>query len=360
MGAKMEKILIEANETIKKPELSDSLLFGRTFAPHIFEMNYDEELGGWHSPTIKNFSNLNLNPAAMVLHYGQSIFEGMKAYKQESGKIALFRPEENMARLNRSAKKMCIPQIDEEFVLSALKELIKLDQDWIPTKDGFALYIRPVVFGTDPVLGVKASDGYKFLIILSPVGPYYPQGFKPVPIFVSTEHVRAVRGGVGDCKTAGNYAASLSAQRDAKKLGFTQVLFLDAIERKYVEEVGAMNFFVQFKDEIATPNLSGSILPGITRKSVIQILRDWGYNVNERQISIDEIIDAHKNGNLVELFGTGTAAVISSISRLKYLDTEIHFSDEHPGELGTKLYKELTDIQYGRKEDTRNWMTYVD
>ena len=295
-----------------------------------------------------------------MLHNGKSIFEWLKAYKQNSGRIALFRPEKNLERLNRSAEKMCIPQIDEGFVLSALKDLIKLEQDWIPTKDGFSLYIRPVVFGTDPALGVKAAASYKFLIILSPVGPYYPQGFKPVPIFVSTEHVRAVRGGVGDCKTAGNYAAGLSAQRDAKKLGFTQVLFLDAIERKYVEEVGAMNFFVRFKDEVATPNLNGSILPGITRMSVLEILRSWGYNVNERQISIDEIMEAHKKGTLVELFGTGTAAIISSISRLRYKDNEIHFSDEHSGELSTKLYKELTDIQYGRKEDVHNWMTYID
>jgi len=356
----MENILIETNETAQKVEISENLLFGKTFTTHVFEMNYDEEQGGWHSPTIKKFQDLQLSPAALVLHYGQSIFEGLKAYKQDSGRIALFRPEKNMERLNRSAAKMCIPQIDKDFVLSALKDLIKLDKDWIPTKDGFSLYIRPVVFGTDPALGVKAAESYKFLIILSPVGPYYPQGFKPVPIFVSTEHVRAVRGGVGDCKTAGNYAASLSAQQDAKKLGFTQVLFLDAIERKYVEEVGAMNFFVQFKDEVATPNLGGSILPGITRASVIDILRSWGYNVNERQISIDEIMEAHKNGTLIELFGTGTAAIISSISRLKYKDNEIHFSDEHAGELGTKLYKELTDIQYGRKEDVHNWMTYID
>ncbi len=356
----MEGILIETNNTKTKVEFEDNLLFGRTFTPHVFEMNYNEKMGGWHSPTIKKFENLQLSPASLVLHYGQSIFEGLKAYKQDSGRVALFRPEKNLERLNRSAEKMCIPQIDKEFVLSALKDLIELEQDWIPTKEGHSLYIRPVVFGTDPVLGVKASDGYKFLILLSPVGPYYPEGFKPVPIFVSTEHVRSVVGGVGDCKTAGNYAASLSAQRDAKKLGFTQVLFLDAIERKYVEEVGAMNFFVQFKDEVATPNLSGSILPGITRMSVLEILRDWGYNVNERQISIDEIMEAHNNGTLVELFGTGTAAIISSISKLKYKDTEIHFSDEHPGELGTKLYKELTDIQYGRKDDVHNWMTYID
>ncbi len=356
----MEDILIETTETMQKVELSENLLFGRTFTPHVFEMNYDENKGGWHSPTIKSFSNLQLNPAAMVLHYGQSIFEGMKAYKQVSGNIALFRPEKNMERLNRSAEKMCIPQIDKEFVLEALKDLIKLDQDWIPTKEGFSLYIRPVVFGTDPVLGVKASEGYKFLIILSPVGPYYPQGFKPVPIYVSTEHVRSVRGGVGDCKTAGNYAASLSAQRDAKRKGFAQVLFLDALERKYVEEVGAMNFFVQFDDEVATPNLSGSILPGITRLSVLQILKDWGYNVSERQISIDEILRAHNNGKLIELFGTGTAAVISSISKLQYKDSVINFGDEHAGDLGTRLYQELTDIQYGRTEDIHNWITYVD
>jgi len=340
--------------------LPENLVFGKVFTPHIFEMEYLAEYGEWINPSIKKLQNMEMNPASLVLHYGQAIFEGLKAYKQRDGRIAIFRPEQNFLRFNRSAKKMCIPEIDVDLVMNALKDLIRLDQDWIPTKPGHSLYIRPVAFATDAALGVKPGENYRFTIILSPVGPYYPQGFKPVPILATDKYVRAVRGGVGDCKTAGNYAASLGAQVEAKKQGFSQVLFLDALEQKYVEEVGTMNFFVQFKDEVATPNLSGTILPGVTRKSVIQILKEWGYNMNERPISINEIVDAHESGNLVELFGTGTAAIISSISKLKYNDTEILFDDENAGELGTKLYKELTDIQYGITQNTRDWLTYLD
>jgi branched-chain amino acid aminotransferase len=340
--------------------LPENLIFGKIFTPHIFEMDFHANVGMWSNPSIKKLHKMEMNPASLVLHYGQAIFEGLKAYKQVDGRIAIFRPEENFMRFNRSAKKMCIPEIDTDFVMDALKELVKLDQDWIPTKPGHSLYIRPVAFATDAALGVKPGENYKFVIILSPVGPYYPEGFRPVPILVTDQYVRAVRGGVGDCKTAGNYAASLYAQMEAKKQGYTQVLFLDALERRYVEEVGTMNFFIQFGDEVATPNLTGTILPGITRKSVLQILREWEYNVSERQISIDEIIESHHNGNLVELFGTGTAAIISSISKLKYKDQLILFNEEYAGELGTKLYNELTDIQYGRKEDSRNWLTFVD
>ncbi|NOX17022.1 MAG: branched-chain amino acid aminotransferase [Chlorobi bacterium] len=352
----MSDIIVEKSSV----ELPENLIFGKILTPHVFEMDYSGKDGQWINPAIKELKNLELSPAAMVFHYGQAIFEGLKAYKRVDGKIGLFRPEKNFERLNRSARRMCIPEFDEEMVLNALKELIKLDQDWIPTKPGYSLYIRPLVFGMDPLLGVKPSQDYKFIIMLSPVGPYYPEGFKPVPILATDKYVRAVRDGVGDCKTAGNYAASLYAQVEAKKQGFTQVLFLDAIEKKYVEEVGTMNFFVHFKDEVATAKLNGSILPGITRLSVLQILKEWNYNVSERNISIDEIFEAHENGNLVELFGTGTAAVISSISKLKYRDNEILFDQEEPGELGMRLYKELSDIQYGVKEDTRNWITYVE
>jgi len=347
---------IEKQSEVQLPE---NLVFGKNFTTHYFEMDYDTAKG-WHSPTIKKFGNFEISPAALVFHYGQAIFEGLKAYKHANGRIALFRPEENIRRMNRSAKRLCMPELDMDLAMTALKELIKLEKDWIPTKPGHSLYIRPLMFATDPYLGVKPGDQYKFMIMLSPVGPYYPEGFKPVPILATDKYVRAVKKGVGDCKTAGNYAASLLAQREAIKEGYTQVLWLDAIEQKYIEEVGTMNIFIQFKDEIATPMLTGSILPGVTRKSVIQILRDWGYNMNERMVGIDEVIEGYSNGNLKEVFGTGTAAIISSISKLKYKDNVLKFSDEHAGELGTKLYEEILGIQYGEKEDKFGWINYVE
>ncbi len=353
-------ITYEIKDEKRKVELPENLVFGRIFTPHIFEMDYDEALGGWHSPRIKEFENLSLSPAAMVLHYGQAIFEGLKAYKQEDGKVVIFRPRKNLERMNNSATRLCMPNIDEDFVLNAMKELVKLDKDWIPTKQGHALYIRPLMIATDPVLGVRPADNYKFLIMLSPVGPYYPEGFKPVPIMATDKYVRSVRKGVGDCKVAGNYAGSLAAQKEAIAEGYTQVLWLDAIEQKYIEEVGTMNIFVRFKDEVATPPLQGSILPGITRLSVIQILKDWGYNIKERLIPIQEVIDRYNDGSLLEVFGAGTAAVISSVSKLKYHDTVLKLTEEEPGELGAKLFKEITDIQYGRISDRYNWLETVD
>ena len=355
----MSEIIFADKEQNADVEIPENLVFGKTFTDHVFEMDYNTEKG-WHNPTIKKYGNFEMSPAAMVLHYGQAIFEGLKAYKHDDGKIALFRPGKNFERLNRSAKRMCIPEIDIEFALNALKQLIKLDEKWIPTKPGHSLYIRPLIFANDPYIGVKPSDTYKFIIMLSPVGPYYPQGFKPVPILVTDKYVRAVRKGVGDCKTAGNYAASLLAQREAVKEGYTQVLWLDAIEQKYIEEVGTMNIFIRFKDEIATPMLTGSILPGVTRMSVIELLKDWGMNINERMISIDEVEEAYKNNTLVEVFGTGTAAIISSVSKLKYNETTMQFDENNAGELATKLYKEILGIQYGTKEDKHGWMQYIE
>lgn len=356
----MENIIYEIAERENLVEIPEKLIFGRTFTDHVFEMDYDEALGGWHSPTIKKRTKLELSPAAMVLHYGQSIFEGLKAYKHNDGRIALFRPEKNIERLNNSAERMCIPKVDPKLVLDAMLELVKLEQNWIPTLPGHALYIRPVVFATDPFLGVKPASNFKLVILLSPVGPYYPEGFKPVPILATDQYVRAVRKGVGDCKTAGNYAASLAAQREAIKQGYTQVLWLDAIHLKFLEEVGTMNIFVKFKNEIATPNLTGSILPGVTRLSVLQILRDWGMNVNERMIGIDEIVTRYENGSLEEMFGTGTAAVISCVGRLKYKDKILKMCEDVGGDFSKKLYDEITGIQYGRIEDRYNWLTYIE
>ncbi len=356
----MENIIYEIAERESNVEIPEKLIFGRTFTDHVFEMDYDDALGGWHSPTIKKRTKLELSPAAMVLHYGQAIFEGLKAYKHDDGRIALFRPEKNIERLNNSAVRMCIPPVDPKLLLKAMLQLVKLEQDWIPTLPGHALYIRPVVFATDPFLGVKPASNFKLVIMLSPVGPYYPEGFKPVPILATDQYVRAVRKGVGDCKTAGNYAASLAAQREAIKQGYTQVLWLDAIHLRYLEEVGTMNIFVKFKNEIATPSLTGSILPGVTRLSALQILRDWGMNVNERMIGIDEIITRYENGSLEEMFGTGTAAVISCIGRLKYKDKVLKMCEDTGGDFSKKLYDEITGIQYGRIEDRYNWLTFID
>jgi len=356
----MDSIKYLEVETSSDVRIPENLVFGKNFTTHYFEMDYDSSKGGWHSPTIKKFADFNISPAALVFHYGQSIFEGLKAYKHADGKIALFRPDENIKRMNRSAKRLCMPEVDMDLALTALKELVHLEKDWIPTKEGHSLYIRPLMFADDPYIGVKAGEQYKLMIMLSPVGPYYPEGFKPVPILVTDKYVRAVRKGVGDCKTAGNYAASLLAQREAIKEGYAQVLWLDAIDQKYIEEVGTMNIFMHFKDEVVTPMLTGSILPGVTRMSVIQILKDWSYNINERMISIDEVVEGSKNGNLIEIFGTGTAAIISSVSKLKYHETIMKYSDEHAGELGTKLYEEILGIQYGVREDKHNWLTYID
>ena len=360
MVTDMNELNIDILERESKVVLPENLVFGKIYTDHVFEMDYDPEFGGWYNATIKNFSKVELHPAAISLHYGQSIFEGLKAYKQIDGRNALFRPEKNIERMNRSAKRMCMPEIDASFVLNSLLELIKLERDWIPTRPGHSLYIRPIMFATEPLLGVRASETYKLIIMLSPVGPYYPEGFKPVPILVTDKYVRAVRKGMGEAKTAGNYAAGMLAQKEAKKEGYSQVLWLDGIEQKYIEEVGAMNIFISFKDEVATPALNGSILPGITRMSVIQLLKDWNYNINERLVSIQEVLEAYVSKNLVEIFGTGTAAVISSISKLKFNEKLLMFDEVRPGELGTKLYEELTGIQYGKKEDKHGWMTYLD
>lgn len=360
MVINMNDLNIEILERDTKVILPEKLIFGKIYTDHIFEVDYDEDLGGWYNPTIKQFENINLSPAAMVFHYGQSIFEGLKAYKQDNGRVALFRPNKNVERLNNSARRMCIPEIDPDFVLKAMLELVRIDKDWIPTRPGHSLYIRPVMFASEPLLGVRSAVNFKLIIMLSPVGPYYPEGFKPVPIYATDKYARAVRKGIGEAKTAGNYAASLMGQHEAKKEGYSQVLWLDAIEQKYLEEVGAMNIFVRFKNEVTTPMLTGSILPGITRMSVLEILKDWKYNTTERMISLQEVIDEYKAGNLIEMFGTGTAAVISSVSKLKFNDQLLQFSETEAGELGTKLYNELAGIHYGRVEDKHKWMTYID
>lgn len=340
-------------------QLPENLVFGKLFTRHMFEMNYCNHEQGWTEPAIKPFENLSLSPATTVFHYGQAIFEGLKAFKTVDGRIAMFRPDKHFQRLNNSAKKLCIPQTDSGLLIEALKELIKVEKNWVPSKNGTSLYIRPFIFGSDPFIGVHPSRQYKLLIILSPVGAYYPEGFKPVKILTQDDYVRAVRKGLGDCKTSANYAASLYAGEMAQEKGFTQVLWLDGVEQKYIEEVGTMNIFIRFKDEIVTPKLTGSILPGITRMSVLEMLKGWGENVTERLISIDEVIEEYEKGNVLEIFGTGTAAVISPVGSLTFKDKEMVINNGQPGEMSLKLFDAITDIQYGRAEDTHSWMYYI-
>lgn len=340
-----------------KPD-ADKLGFGKYFTDHMFTMDYTEGRG-WHDAQITPYGPLSLDPAAMVLHYGQAVFEGLKAYRGEDGRILLFRPNRNFARLNRSDDRICMPPIDEDFALYALCQLIKLDKDWVPGEPGTSLYIRPFVFATEAMLGVRPSSSYKFIILLSPVGSYYPQGINPTNIYIEDNYVRAVRGGVGETKAAANYAISLKAQVKAHEDGFEQVLWLDALERKFIEEVGAMNVFFKIGGELVTPELSGSILPGITRDSVIQLARSWGVTVTERKFSVFELFEANERGTLEEAFGSGTAAVISPVGKFKWSNTVITVGDGGIGPLTRRLYDELTGIQYGRVKDGFGWVKEV-
>jgi branched-chain amino acid aminotransferase len=295
----------------------------------------------------------------MVFHYGQAIFEGLKAYKAKDGRILLFRPDMNMKRINLSNERMSIPPIDEEAAVEAVKTLVGIDRDWIPTEPGTSLYIRPFIIATDPYLGVRASNTYKFMIILSPSGAYYPTGLNPVKIMIENDYVRAVKGGTGFAKTPGNYASSLKAQEVAHEKGYVQVLWLDGVERKYIEEVGSMNVFFKLGDEVVTPSLDGSILPGITRNSVIHLLKHWGVKVTERKLTVQELFDAHANGKLTEAFGTGTAAVISPIGELNWNGSVIKLTDGRIGDLSARLYDTITGIQNGVVEDEFYWMVEV-
>ena len=355
----MEQIIVNSRERTKKIEFPDALGFGKIFTDHIFEMDYTKDRG-WYSPIIKPLENIAMHPGTMFIHYGQTVFEGLKAYKTKDDDVLLFRPDEHFKRLNRSARRICIPEIDVNFMVNALKELVNLERDWIPTGEGESLYIRPFVYGSSPFLGVNPASTYKLIILLSPVGAYYPEGFKPIKILVQDDYVRAVRKGLGECKTPANYAASLLAAEKAMKQGYTQVLWLDGLKQKNIEEVGTMNIFINMKDEIVTPKLNGSILPGITRKTVIQLLQEWDMNIVERDISIDEVIDKYEAGDLLGVFGTGTAAVISSVGWMTYQDKKMVINGGKAGELALKLFKEITSIQYGIEEDRHNWIYKVE
>ena len=351
------EIRVEKTKSPKaKPDFKN-LGFGKYFTDHMFLVDYVEG-EGWKDARIVPYGPLEIDPSCMVLHYGQEIFEGMKAYPCD-GKILLFRPEMNARRMNSSAERLCMAQIPEELFIEGVSELVKVDRDWIPTEEGTSLYIRPFMISTQNGLGVHASMSYQFIVILSPVGAYYPEGLNPVKIYVEDEYVRSVKGGTGFTKCGGNYAASIIAQSKAADKGYTQVLWLDGIERKYVEEVGTMNVMFKIDGEVVTPKLEGSVLPGVTRNSCLELLREMGLSVSERKLSIDELVAAYKAGKLEEAFGTGTAAVISPIGELYYEGERMVIGGGKIGPVSQKLYDTLTGIQWGKIKDTLGWVREV-
>lgn len=342
-----------------KPRVADDQLgFGRVFTDHVLLMNYTPG-AGWHQARIEPYGPLSLDPSTIVFHYGQSVFDGLKAFRTPSDEVVLFRPQHHLRRLNISAARLCIPPIDEAFTLHALQELVRVDADWVPRTPGCSLYIRPTIIATDPALSVHPAQTYLFFTLLSPVGAYYPEGFQPVKILVEDRYVRAVSGGLGAAKTPANYAASLLAAEEAQAAGFTQVLWLDGIEHRYIEEVGSMNIFFVIDEEIVTPPLQGSILDGVTRDSVLRLARSWGIRTAERRISIDDILAAHAAGKLTEVFGTGTAAVISPVCELFYKGFSIVINDRKVGPWTQRIYDTLTAIQWGTAPDPLSWMVPV-
>jgi branched-chain amino acid aminotransferase len=353
------EITITRTTAPKTKPSTEGIPFGTYFSDHMFLMNYTQGQG-WHDARIVPYGPLSLEPTTMVLHYAQEIFEGLKAYRTADGKIQLFRPTENIARMNRSAEKLCIPQVPEDIYLQALKTLVEVDKDWVPSEPDTSLYIRPFIFATDPHLGVHVAHTYLFCIVTSPVGSYYPEGLNPVKIAIESREVRAVRGGTGFAKCGGNYAASLHAGAVAEAKGFSQVLWLDGVEQKYIEEVGAMNVMFKINGKIVTPSLAkGTVLPGITRKSVLEVLKDWGYEIEERDLSVDELIAAAEDGSLEEAWGTGTAAVISPIGQIIYQDKEHTINNFQIGALTQKLYDTVTGIQWGKQADPYGWVVPV-
>jgi branched-chain amino acid aminotransferase len=349
--------LVPKNERKEKPLDVLQVSFGTVFSDHMFSMRHNG--GNWTDFRIHPFGPLSLSPAALCLHYGQGIFEGMKAYRRGE-KVLLFRPEMNFKRLNVSAERMVMPTIDVNFALHSLMELLKIDSEWVPQVPGSSLYIRPTMIATEPKLGVRPSQEYLYYVILGPVGPYFKEGFAPVKIYVSDKLVRAVRGGTGAVKASGNYAASLLAGKDASKVGYSQVLWLDALENRFLEEVGTMNIALRFDDEVATPPLSGSILPGITRDSVLTLCNDYGYTVNERPISIDEVIDGIQSGKVKEMFGCGTAAIIAPVGSLWYKNQPYEIANGKTGELTQRLFDDLIGIQSGERDDPHDWVVPVE
>ncbi|SUK17198.1 branched-chain amino acid aminotransferase [Staphylococcus agnetis] len=353
-----DKIQFQQREQLKEKPDQSSLTFGKVFTDYMLSFEYSIDKG-WHDLKIIPYGPIELSPAAQCIHYGQSVFEGLKAYKHDD-EVVLFRPEENFKRINMSLSRLKMPEVDEALLLEGLKQLIDIERDWVPQGEGQSLYIRPYVFATQEGLGVHPSHEYRLLIILSPSGSYYGgDSLRPTKIYVEDEYVRAVRGGVGYAKVSGNYAASLLAQSNANAEGFDQVLWLDGVEQKYVEEVGSMNIFFVIDGKVVTPELNGSILPGITRKTVLELAKSLGYEVEERRVAIDELYQYHKEGRLQEVFGTGTAAVISPVGELLFKDEKIVINDNQTGPITQKLYDHYTGIQSGKLEDPYGWRVVV-
>lgn len=337
----------------QKPE-SKGLRFGTVMTDHMFIMDYTDEKG-WHDGRIVPYGPISLDPAAVVFHYGQEMFEGLKAYETAEGRVQLFRPDMNAKRTNNTNDRLCIPPIDEELFVEAVKAIVKVDKDWIPKGEGTALYIRPFIIATEPFLGVRRATEYKFMIILSPVGPYFVNGLAPTKMYVEDEYVRAVKGGTGEAKCGGNYAASLKAQEIAHEKGYEQILWLDGIHRKYIEEIGAANAFFVIGDEVVTSELNGSILPGITRNSIIALCKHKGYKVSERKISIDELEEAYKAGQLKEMFASGTAAIVSPVGELLYKGERMIINNNEIGPIAQEMYDTIYGIQTGKIEDFMGW-----
>jgi len=351
----MEELKITRAAVLKEKPKSSDLVFGQSFTDHMFLLDYDSGKG-WHTPRIVPYGPLQIDPAAKCLHYGQEIFEGLKAYRTGDGSIQLFRPMDNIRRLNRSCARMCIPVIPEELALQGILELVRLEADWVPREQDTSLYIRPFIIANDGALGVHASHKYLYAVIVCPVGAYYPEGLNPIKIYVEGEDVRAVKGGIGMAKTGGNYAASLRAAARAEDKGYSQVLWLDGVHHKYIEEVGSMNVMFKIDGKVVTPDLNGSVLDGITRRSCIQLLKDWGYEVEERRIAVEELFQAAESGKLEEAWGAGTAAVVSPIGELAWGEQKITVSSGKIGPLTQKLYDDLTGIQWGRLADPHDWI----
>ncbi len=350
---------IEKSAALKAKPAEDKLGFGKIFTDHMFLMNYDEGMG-WHDGRIVPYGPIPLDPSAMVFHYAQELFEGLKAYRRADGGIQLFRPQKNIERMNNTCDRLCVPRIDPELALEAIKAVVDVDKEWVPHNDGTSLYIRPFIIAVDPFLGVHPAHSYIFAIILSPVGSYYDGGLEPVKICIEHEYVRCVKGGTGMAKIGGNYAASLIGQKKAEDMGYAQVLWLDGVQRKYIDEVGAMNVFFVIDGVVVTPELTdGNILPGVTRASCIEVLKGWGYKVEERKVSVDEIKEAYKNGKLDESFGTGTAAVISPIGEFYDEGEKLSVNNGEIGPIAQKLYDELTGIQWGKREDNHGWIVKI-
>ena len=353
------QIRIEKTTAPKAKPDWKNLGFGHIFTDHMFIMDYDKGQG-WHDARIVPYQPLVLDPSALVFHYAQEFFEGLKAYRCADGSVQLFRPDKNAERMQSTHDRLCIPQIPVADFVDAVKALVSVDKDWVPAEPDTSLYIRPFTIATEPILGVKASAKYQFIVICSPSGAYYAEGLNPVKIYVEDEFVRATPGGTGYIKCGGNYAASIAAGEKAHKLGYSQVLWLDGVERKYVEEVGAMNIMFKMGGEIYTAATVGTVLPGITRMSCIELLKNWGYKVNEGKLAIDTVMEAGRNGTLEEVFGTGTAAVISPVGSLMYEKEVVEINNFEIGDLTQKLYDTLTGIQYGKLEDTFGWTVKVD